>query len=104
MSSLSTSRGVRCTTGLRRPGSYPTGWPDCEMRHRGCSIIAAMHTRHLSGLALLMAATAACGGPEPAKPAAATAPAAAPATPAVRLFVTNEASGNLTVIDAATQA
>ena len=44
---------------------------------------------------------------EPAKPEPAAAPAPAPAAapiPAVRVFVTNESSGNLTVIDAANQA
>src|SRR5262245_50672553 len=46
-------------------------------------------------------------GQEPPKPAATAAPPAAPAAPpappAVRVFVTNEASGDLSVIDAATQ-
>src|SRR5262245_43272332 len=42
------------------------------------------------------------GTAAPAPAATTTAPPAAP--PAVRVFVTNEASGDLTVIDAATQA
>jgi len=49
---------------------------------------------------------AACGN-EPAKPAAtaAPAPAAAPAPPpGVRVYVTNEQSGDLTVINGDTQA
>src|SRR5437762_2621596 len=55
----------------------------------------------------LMVAACACGReparPEPTAAAPAPAPAAAP-IPAVRVFVTNEASGDLTVIDASTQA
>jgi YVTN family beta-propeller protein len=52
---------------------------------------------------------AACSGPEPAKPqppaaAATPAPPATPPAPAVRVYVTNETSGDLTVIDAGTQA
>src|SRR6266850_994065 len=50
---------------------------------------------------------AACSSPEPAKPqppAAAAAPApATPPAPALRVYVTNETSGDLTVIDAGTQ-
>ena len=57
-------------------------------------------------LAAATAATLAAGcGQTPPKaeaPAATTAPA--PVIPAVRVFVTNETSGDLTVIDAATQA
>src|SRR5258708_774349 len=82
------------------------------MRHLCCGIIPPMRTRHLSGVALAIVVTAACGGAEPAKPAPEAPPAAAapahpparPATPAVRVYVTNETSGNRTVIDAATQA
>src|SRR5258708_23492119 len=81
------------------------------MRHLCCGIIPPMRTRHLSGVALAIVVTAACGGAEPAKPAPEAPPAAAapahpparPATPAVRVYVTNETSGTLTVIDAATQ-
>ncbi len=57
-------------------------------------------------LALVAAAAAGCG-PSPAPPAASTsAPAApeAPKVPAVGLYVTNETSGDLTVIDAGTLA
>src|SRR3989442_7093836 len=50
---------------------------------------------------------AACSGPEPAKPqppaAAATPDPATPPAPALRVYVTNETSGDLTVIDAGTQ-
>src|SRR5258708_12932462 len=82
------------------------------MRHLCCGIIPPMRTRHLSGVALAIVVTAACGGAEPAKPAPEAPPAAAapahpparPATPAVRVYVTNAPSGTLTVIDAATQA
>src|SRR5437763_1273915 len=66
------------------------------MRAPHCSIVAA--------IALLCAA---CGGdaPKPATPPpAAAAPAPVPPAPKARVFVTNEASGDLTVIDAATQA
>ena len=47
----------------------------------------------------------ACGqnAPKP-EPAATAPPAAPPPIPPVRVFVTNETSGDLTVIDAATQA
>jgi YVTN family beta-propeller protein len=43
------------------------------------------------------------GGDAPAATPAPATPAAPPAPPAVRVFVTNEASGDLSVIDAATQ-
>src|SRR5438876_1218075 len=60
--------------------------------------------RHTCIFVMVAAAAGACGR-EPAKPepAAAPLPAAAP-IPAVRVFVTNESSGDLTVIDASTQA
>src|SRR5215217_7344358 len=69
-----------------------------------------MSPRHRSLVALAMPAllliASACGQ-EPAKPAATAAPtgAAAPAAPppAVRVYVTNEASGDLTVINGDTQ-
>src|SRR4051794_14625286 len=81
------------------------------MSHRCCGIIRRMSVRHRSkSIAIAAAAlvlSAACSR-EPANkaPAASTpAPAAAPAAiPALRVFITNEASGDLTVIDAATQA
>src|SRR6185295_12624563 len=67
--------------------------------HRSCLALAA---------AAACAIAAGCGPnpPKPEPPAATAAPAAAPAAavPAVRVFVTNETSGDLTVIDAATQA
>src|SRR5579864_1631889 len=53
---------------------------------------------------LLLAAAVACGRAEPPAPAAHPAPAPAnptPPIPAVGLYVTNETSGDLTVIDAA---
>src|SRR5258708_21666361 len=55
-------------------------------------------------LALGVAALPACGGeaPKPAPPAAAPAPAPPP-EPRVKVYVTNEASGDLTVINADTQ-
>ena len=72
-----------------------------------CGIIPPMTPRHRSTLALavpaLLLALSACSQ-EPAKPAAATpVPAAAP-PPAVRVYVTNEQSGDLTVINGDTQA
>src|SRR5436309_3486426 len=71
------------------------------MRHLCWGIIPAMRTPYPAVLALLVAAASACGGSEPAKPAPAAAPAAAPRRiPAVRVFVTNETSGTLSVIDA----
>src|SRR5258708_2996798 len=55
-------------------------------------------------IALGVAALPACGGeaPKPAPPAAAPAPAPPP-EPRVKVYVTNEASGDLTVINADTQ-
>src|SRR5215831_20012657 len=67
-----------------------------------------MRPHHVSAFALAAVVAAACGTPEPAKPAQGAAPAAAPAAPAgpppkVRVYVTNEWSGDLTVINAETQ-
>ena len=65
-----------------------------------------MRTHHLLAIALAGVLPAACGGREPAKPAATGAPAAAAAPaapPKVRVYVTNEWSGDLTVINADTQ-
>ena len=81
------------------------------MGHLCCGIIAPMTERHRSLVArtapVLLIVAAACG-PEPAKPApsnAAPAATAAPAPPpALRVYVTNEASGDLTVINGDTQA
>src|SRR2546430_8724012 len=64
-----------------------------------------MRSQHLFALALVAGLAAACGQEAP-KPAPAAQPAAAPAPPPlppVRVYVTNEASGDLSVIDAATQ-
>src|SRR5437764_8655529 len=66
-----------------------------------------MRTHHLSALALAGALAASCGSQEPARPApnaAPAAPAAAAPAPRVRVYVTNEWSGDLTVINADTQA
>src|SRR5260221_9988709 len=111
MSSLSTSRGVRCTVGLRSRGSYQR-WgrplPSRDGHPRGPvagSIIAAMRFQHPFAIALAAGLAAACGSSEPAKPAPAAQPAAAPAPPPkLRVYVTNEWSGDLTVIDAETQS
>ncbi len=71
--------------------------------------MAAMRTPHLSAIALAACAAVACGGesPKPAASGATSPPAAAPAAPApkpkVRVYVTNEWSGDLTVIDGDTQ-
>src|SRR5437868_7481327 len=68
-----------------------------------------MRTHHLSALAVAGVLAAGCGSQEPAKPASNAAPAAAPAPaapaapPKLRVYVTNEWSGDLTVIDAETQ-
>ena len=65
--------------------------------------------RWLAALPLLLSlacnreTTPAATAPPPATPGAGAAPAAPP-VPAVRVFVTNESSGDLTVIDAATNA
>src|SRR5437762_1154657 len=62
--------------------------------------------RHTCILVMIAGCAAGACNHEPAKPEPAAAPAPAPAAapiPAVRVFVTNEASGDLTVIDAANQ-
>src|SRR5262245_58269341 len=68
-----------------------------------------MSLRYRSLACLPLVLSLACNRePAPATPPAAAPPAPAPAPasppPAVRVFVTNEASGDLTVIDASTQA
>src|SRR5258708_4737944 len=80
------------------------------MHNLCCGIIPPMTSRHRSALALaaptlLLLAAAACSQ-EPAKPAATPAPVAVapPPPPAVRVYVTNEQSGDLTVINGDTQA
>src|SRR4051794_40417079 len=79
------------------------------MGHLCCSIIPAMTSRHRSAaacsLALIALFAAACRQ-EPATPAPVAGAPAAPAAPppAVRVYVTNEASGDLTVINGDTQA
>src|SRR5262245_18664405 len=78
------------------------------MADRCCAIMRAMHVQHrwLIGAPLLL--SLACNGAAPAPPATSAAPpttaAAPPPVPAVRVFVTNEQSGDLTVIDARTSA
>src|SRR6266540_6944255 len=78
------------------------------MHDRCCAIIGAMRVRHTSVvIAAATIVTAGCGG-QPQKTSATTVPpassrAAPPPAPAIRVYVTNEASGDLTVIDAATQ-
>ena len=71
------------------------------------NIIAAMRTHHLLSIAAAAACAVACGSPDAGKPAQHAPPAAAPAAPAappkVRVYVTNEWSGDLTVINADTQ-
>ncbi|PYR38778.1 MAG: hypothetical protein DMF93_15530, partial [Acidobacteria bacterium] len=63
-----------------------------------------MRFQHPFAIALAAGLAAACGSSEPAKPAPAAQPAAAPAPPPkLRVYVTNEWSGDLTVIDAETQ-
>src|SRR5689334_11839599 len=52
-------------------------------------------------------ALSACNRPEPSTPVSAETPAAAPKPiepPAVGVYVTNELSGNLSILDAATRA
>jgi len=81
------------------------------MSHLCCGIIPPMTAWHRSlfvpTVPLLLCALAACSQ-EPAKPAATTpAPADAappPAPPKVRVYVTNETSGDLTIINGDTQA
>src|SRR5580765_4702261 len=80
--------------------------PNVTKRHQRparscCVIIPAMSTRYgWIGLGLALSMIVACGS-EPPKPAAVTAaPAPAPPPEArVKVYVTNEASGDLTVID-----
>src|SRR5260221_10308621 len=79
------------------------------MSYLCCGIIPPMTSRHRSawalGVSCLFLAAAACSQ-EPAKPAATTpspAAAAPPPPPAVRVYVTNETSGDLTVINGDTQ-
>src|SRR4051812_6029564 len=66
-----------------------------------------MRSPHLFAIAWAGVFAAACGSPDGGKPAQNAAPAAAPAAPApppkVRVYVTNEGSGDLTVINADTQ-
>src|SRR5262245_21311044 len=70
--------------------------------------MAAMIASHRFATALIAALVTASCAQEAPKPTASAAPApattTAPAIPALRVFVTNEASGDLSVIDAATQA
>src|SRR5262249_52315433 len=96
-----------------RNRTYRYDQSDFNIHHRCCDIMTAMSAGHRFIGAVLAIGTLlfamGCGGPAPDKPAAppAAAPAAAPVAPpkpAVRLFVTNEASGDLSVIDPATQA
>src|SRR5690242_159030 len=55
------------------------------------------------GCAAIVLTTAGCGSPEPQPPASAAATPAAPVEmPEVGIYVTNETSGDLTVIDAST--
>src|SRR6476660_2729872 len=66
-----------------------------------------MRTHHLLSIAAAAGFAVACGSPDAGKPPQSAAPAAAPAPPAappkVRVYVTNEWSGDLTVINADTQ-
>src|SRR5438874_8742081 len=69
----------------------------------------AMSTRACAWIMIAALPAAAACGREPAKPETSSTPAAAPAPappkrPAVAVYVTNESSGDLTVIDAATQS
>ena len=71
-----------------------------------CDIIAAMLLRYRLAMPAFVLLSSACHREAPAPAATANptpSPAAPAAPPAVRVFVTNEASGDLTVIDAATQ-
>src|SRR5437764_1728132 len=75
------------------------------MRHLCCVIIPAMTKRYgCIALAVGLATLSACGSeaPKPAPPAAAPAPAPPP-EPRVKIYVTNEMSGDLSVIDGDTQ-
>src|SRR6266536_575495 len=75
--------------------------PADRQAYRCCAIILAMSTRYgWIGLGLVLFAMAACSS-EPPKPAPVTAAAAPapPPEPRVKVYVTNEASGDLTVID-----
>src|SRR5438045_4001190 len=77
------------------------------MNRPACDIIAPMRARHTSLLLVpaLVLATA-CSREAPPPPAAATTPppAAVSEVPRVRVYVTNEMSGDLTVINGETQA
>src|SRR6476661_3597920 len=73
------------------------------MRYACCDIIRRMRAWY--GCLIVLAAVS-CGGesPKTTSPAPAAAPAPAPAPPPkVRVYVTNEWSGDLTVINADTQ-
>ena len=60
--------------------------------------------KHLPAVVIALAVSA-CGGSAPPATTQPATPAAAPAPPpAVGIYVTNEASGDLSIIDAATQA
>ena len=69
------------------------------MLYRCCAIISAMTKRYAwVAIALVTMVMPGCGdAPKPAPPAAAPAPAPPP-EPRVKVYVTNEASGDLTVI------
>src|SRR5262249_48347924 len=94
----------------KRNRTYLCDQSDFEIRHRCCAIMTPMSAayRCAAGLCLsgAIVCAAGCGGQAPenkaaAPPAAASLPAPPP-KPAVRVFVTNEASGDLSVIDPAT--
>src|SRR5439155_6766410 len=114
ISSLSTSRGVRCTAALRDRNDTPTGSSSSGDWLTGFgAIMAGMSAGYRFVVAVvggaMLCVVVACGqAPKStttttAPPASTPTPAARP-TPAVRVYVTNEASGDLSVIDAATQA
>src|SRR5690242_12756989 len=75
------------------------------MTHVCCDIIAAMRHMNRSIALLPLVLSLACNAEAPApKPSAASPAVSAPAPPPpLRVYVTNEASGDLTVIDAGTQ-